>query len=130
MAKKFAEPLTIGGQTVGRGESRDIAVEVSQTSLGVPISLPVRVVRAKKAGPVLFVCGAVHGDELNGTAAIRDLMLRDLGLVRGTLILVPVLNVFGFLSQDRATFSSPPTAKWTLRFALCGKGLPTSVKSR
>ncbi|MBN1607583.1 MAG: succinylglutamate desuccinylase/aspartoacylase family protein [Polyangiaceae bacterium] len=100
MATKFAEPMTIGGQAVRRGESRDIALEVSQTSLGVPINLLVRVVRARKVGPVLFVCGAVHGDELNGTAVIRDLMLRDLRLARGTLILVPVLNVFGF---DRHT---------------------------
>jgi predicted deacylase len=100
MTMKFAEPLTIGGQAIRRGQSRDIALEVSQTSLGVPISLLVRVVRATKTGPVMFVCGAVHGDELNGTAAIRDLMLRDLRLVRGTVILVPVLNVFGF---DRHT---------------------------
>jgi uncharacterized protein len=100
MATKFAEPLVIGGQAVRRGESRDIALEVSQSSLGVPVNLLVRVVRARKAGPVLFVCGAVHGDELNGTAVIRDLMRRELRLVRGTLILVPVLNVFGF---DRHT---------------------------
>jgi predicted deacylase len=101
MATKFAEPLTLGGHAVRRGESRDIAVEVSQTSLGSPINLLVRVVRAKKTGPVLFVCGAVHGDELNGTAVVRDLMLRDLRLTRGTLILVPVLNVFGFERHTR-----------------------------
>lgn len=61
------------------------------------MSVPVRVIRARRRGPVVFVTGAVHGDELNGTGIIRELMFsRDLTLVRGTLVLVPVVNVFGF----------------------------------
>ncbi len=65
--------------------------------MGLPVSVPVRVIRSKRRGPVVFVTGAVHGDELNGTGIIRELMFsRDLTLVRGTLVLVPVVNVFGF----------------------------------
>lgn len=113
MAKKSTEPLTIAGQALNRGESRDIALDVSPTSLGVSIRRPVRVVRAKRAGPALFVCGAVHGDEPNGTAAAREPMPHELRLMRGTFILVPGLNGLGIpaaplgrlverLRQDRA----------------------------
>jgi hypothetical protein len=83
------------------GETRDIALAVSETSMGVPVSVPVRVVRGPSVGPTIFVTGAVHGDELNGTGIIRELMFSNLKLTRGTLIMVPVVNVFGFERHSR-----------------------------
>ena len=96
-----AEPFVIGKSRVRRGETRDIALDVSETSMGVPVSVPVRVVRGKRKGPCVFVTGAVHGDELNGTGIIRALMFEKLELVAGTLLLVPVVNVFGFERHSR-----------------------------
>jgi predicted deacylase len=94
--------LEIGGERVRRGEIRDIPLKVSETSMGVPVSVPLRVERGAAAGPVVFVTGAVHGDELNGVGIIRELMFsRKLVLERGTLILVPVVNVFGFERHTR-----------------------------
>ncbi len=95
------EPFIIGNARVRRGETRDIALNVSETSMGVPVSVPVRVVRGKRKGPCVFVTGAVHGDELNGTGIIRSLMFEKLELGAGTLILVPVVNVFGFERHSR-----------------------------
>ncbi|MEZ4226851.1 MAG: succinylglutamate desuccinylase/aspartoacylase family protein [Polyangiaceae bacterium] len=91
----------IGGERVRKGETRDIALKVSETSMGVPVSVPLRVVRARKSGPTVFVTGAIHGDELNGTGVIRELMFSALELIRGTLLLVPVVNVFGFERHSR-----------------------------
>ncbi len=96
-----AEPFIIGDNRVRRGETRDIALKVSETSMGVPVSVPVRVVRGRRKGPSVFVTGAVHGDELNGTGVIRALMFQKLELDAGTLILVPVVNVFGFERHSR-----------------------------
>jgi predicted deacylase len=50
----------------------------------------------------LLVCAAIHGDELNGVEVIRRL-LQHSGLrnLRGTLLAVPVVNVFGFIHGSR-----------------------------
>jgi uncharacterized protein len=93
--------LVVGGERIAPGETRDLALKVSETSMGAPVSVPVRVVRGRRNGPVLFVTGAVHGDELNGTGIIRELMFADLELESGTLMLVPVINVFGFERHSR-----------------------------
>ncbi len=64
--------------------------------------MPVKVVCGRRAGPVLFVSAAVHGDELNGVEIIRRLLKRkSLQSIRGTLIAVPIVNVHGFLNQSR-----------------------------
>jgi hypothetical protein len=45
---------------------------------------------------------AIHGDEINGTEIIRRLMkLKKISRLKGTLIAVPVVNVYGFLQQSR-----------------------------
>jgi uncharacterized protein len=75
---------------------------VSESYSGAPIRLPVRVVRGTGPGPALFVCGAIHGDELNGTGIVRELILVEPpALVAGTLVLVPVVNMFGFEHHSR-----------------------------
>jgi predicted deacylase len=64
--------------------------------------MPVHVIHGHRDGDVLFVCGAIHGDEINGVEIIRRLIrLSALRRVRGTLIAVPIVNVFGFLSNSR-----------------------------
>jgi len=91
------ETLTVGGVAVALGEHRDIDIEVSQSYSGIPVLLPVNVMRAAKPGPTVFVTAAVHGDELNGTGIVRELILRPpFSLIAGSLILVPVVNVLGF----------------------------------
>jgi len=81
---------------------RDERLEVSRTYLGEPVVVPVRVVEAGKPGPVLLITAAIHGDEINGTGILHDLMVDDPpALVRGRLVMVPVANVFGFEAQDR-----------------------------
>jgi predicted deacylase len=64
--------------------------------------LPVEVVHGKQPGPRLFVCAAVHGDEINGVEIIRRLLRRPLlQRMRGALIAVPIVNVFGFVGLSR-----------------------------
>jgi len=92
----------LGGVTVPAGESAQIRLKVSERYTGDPITLPMHVVRGKKAGPCVFVSAAIHGDELNGMGVIHDLIFGEpIELLRGTLILLPVVNIFGFEVQSR-----------------------------
>ena len=64
--------------------------------------MPVQVVHGRAEGPRLFVCDALHGDEINGVEIIRRLMqLSELKRLRGTLIAVPIVNVLGFVGHSR-----------------------------
>jgi len=66
------------------------------------VFIPVEVIRSRKPGPTSFVSAAIHGDELNGMEIIRRLMtMKSLRLSSGTLIAVPIVNVYGMLNQSR-----------------------------
>lgn len=92
----------IAGELIRLGETRDIRLPVSQRYTGDPIHLPLRIMRARKRGPTLLITAAVHGDEINGTGVIHQFMFdQTLTLTAGTLILVPVVNIFGFEAQQR-----------------------------
>jgi hypothetical protein len=66
------------------------------------MTMPVRVVRGRRSGPHLFVCAALHGDEINGVEIIRRLLqAKLLRQLRGALIAVPIVNVYGFVNRSR-----------------------------
>jgi hypothetical protein len=66
------------------------------------MSIPVHVVRGVKEGPRLFISAAIHGDEINGVEIIRRLLTsRFMAQIRGTLIAVPVVNVYGYTDRTR-----------------------------
>ncbi len=90
------------GDAVEPGESRDLDLVVSESYCGRDVIIPVHVRRSRTSGPRVFVTGALHGDELNGTGAARTLLADEtLRLTRGTLVIVPVLNVLGFERHER-----------------------------
>jgi len=62
----------------------------------------VHVIHGKREGPVLFLSAALHGDEINGVEIIRRVLKhRSLSRLKGTLIAVPIVNVYGFLYKSR-----------------------------
>lgn len=64
---------------------------------GQPIRLPLIVARGRRSGPVLWLNGAVHGDEINGTLAMIDFMNGlDCETLAGTVIASAVSNPVGF----------------------------------
>lgn len=64
--------------------------------------MPVHVIRGRTDGPRLFVCAAIHGDELNGVEIIRRLLKSPrLKRLRGTLVAIPIVNVHGLLQHSR-----------------------------
>lgn len=93
--------LVIGGVDVASGSIKDIELKFSESYFGTAETLFVRAYRAEKPGPRVFVTGAVHGDELTGVGVIRELMLKKLNLLKGALICVPIVNIFGFENHSR-----------------------------
>ena len=95
-------PLEIAGTRVAPGERVTVDVPLPQLYTHAPMAMPVVVVRGKRDGPRLFVAAAVHGDELNGVEIIRRLLARPvLQRVRGTLMAVPMVNVYGVIHHSR-----------------------------
>lgn len=94
--------LAFGGREIAPGDSAEIRLEVSELYTADPLYVPVTVVRGARPGPTLFLTAAVHGDELNGVAIIRNLLLdHDVSDIAGSLVAVPVVNVPGFINQSR-----------------------------
>jgi predicted deacylase len=90
------------GGRVEPGETSEFRYTVSETYLGDPVRLPVTIINGPRSGPTVFLTAAIHGDELNGIEVVREVAHEwDHGDVRGTLVCLPVLNVQGFLAQER-----------------------------
>lgn len=94
--------LVILGKEIALGESAIMEVEVAKLHTRNSLKMPVIIERAKVDGPVLLIIGGVHGDEVNGVAIVREIIRQKLNKpLIGTIICVPVFNVFGYLNQQR-----------------------------
>lgn len=84
------------------GGSEDFWLPMGESYTGIRLQIPIRVLRGTQPGPTVGMTAALHGDEINGTGAIRELAVPGrLKPVRGTLIMVPVLNVASFDRHSR-----------------------------
>ncbi|MBB4657671.1 succinylglutamate desuccinylase/aspartoacylase family protein [Parvularcula dongshanensis] len=92
----------IGGHKLSPGEARTLDIPLSRLADHTRMRLGIRVVHGKKPGPVIFVSAAIHGDEVLGCEIIRRLIAsRQLRALAGTVIFVPVVNAYGFVSNSR-----------------------------
>ncbi|RMG30748.1 MAG: peptidase M14 [Bacteroidetes bacterium] len=89
-------------ETVSPGSISRYWVHIVSSGMAQPILVPVMVARGKEDGPVLGLTAAVHGNELNGLPVIQKVFhLLRVEELRGTLVGVPVVNVPGFLINQR-----------------------------
>jgi predicted deacylase len=102
MAPDDADAFTYNGGRVDPGETANVRYGISETYLGDPVRIPVTIVNGEQSGPTAFLSAAAHGDELNGIEVVREVAHEwDLTDLHGTLVCLPVLNVPGFLAQQR-----------------------------
>ncbi len=95
-------PFTYDGGRVDPGERQNIRYTVTETYLGDPVRIPVTIINGEKPGPTMFLSAAAHGDELNGIEVVRTVAHSwDHDELAGTLVCLPVLNVPGFVAQQR-----------------------------
>jgi len=93
---------TWGDTIVKPGEQKRIRLEVGESYTGLSVRLPLLVWRGEELGPVVFISSAVHGDEINGTGTIREIINNPgFTLKKGALILLPVVNIIGFERHSR-----------------------------
>ncbi len=92
----------IGDTRVRAGERALVDLPMPRLQSHTPMSMSVHVIHGKKDGPRLFVTAAIHGDELNGVEVIRRVLNeRALSRLSGTLVAVPVVNVYGMIHLSR-----------------------------
>ncbi|MCP4432508.1 MAG: succinylglutamate desuccinylase [Gammaproteobacteria bacterium] len=94
--------IEIAGVRVNPGSRQSIDIPLPSFYTHSAASMPVHVVHGRKPGPCLLVCAAIHGDEISGVEIIRRVLTHKLiDKIQGTLIAIPVVNVFGFVSKSR-----------------------------
>ncbi|MFP9100275.1 succinylglutamate desuccinylase/aspartoacylase family protein [Flavobacterium sp. RHBU_24] len=94
--------LTILGETILPGESKTLNMEIARLHTMTKLKIPVIVERAKLDGPVVLFSAGLHGDEINGTEIVRQIITRKVNKPsRGTIICIPVVNIFGFINKSR-----------------------------
>lgn len=99
---KSNKSITIGGVTIEPGTRRYVDLPLPPLYTHTSVAMPVHVINGRQSGPVLCITAAIHGDEINGIEIIRRLLkTKALSRMAGTLIAVPVVNVYGFVSQSR-----------------------------
>lgn len=98
----MSEPIVINGISIAKGENISTQLNISKLPSGTVINIPVHVYRSVNPGPVLLLMAGMHGDEVNGIEILRR-MIRSKMLhpIRGTVIAIPVLNIYGFLNFSR-----------------------------
>lgn len=94
--------LQICNATIHPGETISLALPLPELFSCAPLYMPIKVIHGKQAGPCLLVIAAMHGNEINGTEIINKLLkTKTLNKLKGTLIMVPVLNVYGLINRSR-----------------------------
>lgn len=93
-------PLKICNETIYPKERLSLALPLPELFSCAPIYMPIKVFHGKKAGPCLLIVSGICGDELNGMETINRLMEQPwLERIAGTLIAVPVFDVYGFMNK-------------------------------
>ncbi len=94
--------IKIVGETIPPGKRQELEIPVARLITHTLLSLPVTILNGVEPGPCLWISAAIHGDEINGVEIIRQVLEQvNPQTLRGALIAVPIVNVFGFLEQSR-----------------------------
>jgi uncharacterized protein len=94
--------ITIFNETILPGKSKTINMQIGKLHTMTDLHIPIIVERSKKEGPVVLLTAGLHGDEINGTEIVRELIVKKINKPkRGTIICIPVINIFGFVNQTR-----------------------------
>ncbi|WP_026809581.1 succinylglutamate desuccinylase/aspartoacylase family protein [Arenibacter latericius] len=90
------------GHSILPGKGMLLNLDIAKLHTGTKIEVPIIVQRGKKPGPVLLITGGIHGNEVNGVEIIRLLISKKYNRPEvGTVVCIPVVNIFGFLNQTR-----------------------------
>jgi len=102
MTSPKSDILHILGESILLGESREINFNVAKLHTTTSVEVPVLIERSKKSGPTVLITAGIHGDEVNGVEIVRQIIAKGINKPKkGTIICIPIINIFGFLHMDR-----------------------------
>lgn len=94
--------VEIRSEKIHLGESKLIKIPVDRLPTGTFIELPIYVFNGEALGPTILLQGGLHGDEVNSIELVRRMLIdKSYKIQRGCVIVVPLLNIFGFLNLTR-----------------------------
>ncbi|PHQ29711.1 succinylglutamate desuccinylase/aspartoacylase family protein [Leeuwenhoekiella nanhaiensis] len=95
--------LHILGEKIPPGAKRTLNFNLAKLYTTTSVEVPIIIQRSKKPGPCILITAGIHGDEINGVEIVRQVISKKINKpARGTIVCIPVINVFGFLNMDRA----------------------------
>lgn len=102
MTSPKSDILHILGESILLGESRKINFNVAKLHTTTSVEVPVLIERSKISGPTVLITAGIHGDEVNGVEIVRQIIAKGINKPKkGTIICIPIINIFGFLHMDR-----------------------------
>lgn len=95
--------MQIGQYKIKPGENKEINLYVGALPTGTGVHVKSHVFRSEIPGPTMLVLAGMHGDEINGIEIVRQAIFSGLfdELIAGTVIAIPVLNIYGFMNFSR-----------------------------
>lgn len=95
--------IHLGQSEILPGTTSRANYSVGSLPSGTRVTIHMEVYRGPAPGPHVMIIGGVHGDEINGVEIVRQLLEKNVfnRLVRGSVIAVPLLNVYGFINFSR-----------------------------
>lgn len=100
--RKTHQKIVILGTEILPGKGAELNLDVARLHTSTSIQVPVIVQRAKEDGPTVLFMAGMHGDEINGIEIVRRVIRKGLNKPNaGTIICIPVFNIFGFLNVSR-----------------------------
>ncbi len=94
--------LNILGNQVSPGTSTTINFNIAKLYTSTKVEIPIIIERSKIPGPTVLITAGIHGDEINGVEVVRQIIAKKINKpAKGSIICIPVLNVFGFLNMNR-----------------------------
>jgi len=96
------KPFFLLGKEIPEGERTVLDLKVAKLHTRTTVNVPVIIERSSNPGPVVLLLAGIHGDETNGVGIIREIISQDINKPKnGTIICIPVFNIFGYLIQTR-----------------------------
>jgi predicted deacylase len=96
------KPFILLGKLIPEGKRTVIDLKIAKLHTRTTVNVPVIIERSNNPGPVVLLLAGIHGDETNGVGIVREIINLKLNKPKtGTIICIPVFNIFGYLIQTR-----------------------------
>jgi predicted deacylase len=94
--------LIIDNEIIIPGKMQTLRINAGKLPSDNRINVFAHVLHTNIPGPSVLILGGVHGNEINGIEIVRRSMEEQIyNITCGTVIVIPLLNVYGFINFSR-----------------------------